>query len=368
MDQSSPILVRGRCACGRRYRIRNARAGVMVRCPNCQRAITLTEADLRAAAAGARLMPLQAEEVEPPEAILVDQPVLRLAPPGSRPGLTGRKAPDHDEALLARAVRGRPPGTQYDEQAAEAAGPGAVLVELESPGWAFLHDLLASFYFAGIPRNALNVLLIAATCWLLSLLPYALIVLGPLLQAVLSLVLAAVVGLYVVQFYWSVLRMTAGGEDEIPWVQSDWSWWEDSLKPLVWLGVISAACSVPAMVVKWYGLPDLGGRVPAWWPALAAGWFFWPVAVMSVALGQTLLFCRPDWLVRCIFKIGPVYFVAWLAVMLALAALLGHLILGGAWTWVPLLGFAINLYLGYVVFRILGLLFRHFRQRFPWKF
>jgi len=38
------------------------------------------------------------------------------------------------------------------------------------------------------------------------------------------------------------------------------------------------------------------------------------------------------------------------------------------WIWIPIVGFAANLYLGYVVFRTLGLLFRHFRVRFPWKY
>jgi hypothetical protein len=34
----------------------------------------------------------------------------------------------------------------------------------------------------------------------------------------------------------------------------------------------------------------------------------------------------------------------------------------------PIVGYAAELYFGYIVFRTLGLLFRHYRTRFPWKF
>ena len=43
MEQPQPILVRGRCSCGKRYRIRNARAGITVMCPNCRRLISADE-------------------------------------------------------------------------------------------------------------------------------------------------------------------------------------------------------------------------------------------------------------------------------------------------------------------------------------
>lgn len=368
MEQPQPILVRGRCACGKRYRIRNARAGVTVTCPNCQRPITVTDADLRAAFVDARLIPLQPETTQPLEAIPLDHGELSLAPEGSRPGLTGRRALGHEEAMLAAATHGRlTMGETYaDMQPPAPPSDVRVLIELEPGRRAFVHDLLASLYFAGIRRNALNVLVIALACWLMASLQYVLIFFGPFVLFMLPIY--GIILLYTVQFYWSVLRMTAGGEDEIPWVQSDLSWWHDAFKPLAWIVLISALCSAPAIIVGWYGLPDIGGKLPTWWPALAAGWFFWPVAVMSSALGNTILFIRPDWLVRCIIGIGPVYLVAWVAVMLAVAGWCVFLGFSIIWVWVPVLGFAVNLYFGYVVFRTLGLLFRHFRARFPWKF
>jgi len=368
VDQPQPILVRGRCACGKRYRIRNAQPGITVLCPNCGRPIPITEADLRAAMADARLIPIQSETVELQEVIPIDFGELTLAPEGSRPGLTGKKALDHEEAMLARAMGEsvmlgetdaeiRPPAPGVDARA---------VIEFELGGQAFLHDLLASFYCAGIARNALNILVIAVACSLILLVQWALLISPLFLLFVVPLY--GIIFLYTIQFYWSVLRNTAAGEDEIPWAQTDWSFWYDGLKPLIWMTAISLLCSLPAGLLAWFGPPAVGAGSLPWWLALGVGWFFWPVAVMSVALGNTILFVRPDWLVRCVIGIGPVYLVAWLAVMIAAAGWRLLLHYWGYWIWIPVVGFAVNLYFGYVVFRALGLLFRHFRERFPWRF
>ena len=113
---------------------------------------------------------------------------------------------------------------------------------------------------------------------------------------------------------------------------------------------------------------------------LALGWFFWPVAVMSYAMGRSFAYLRPDWLVRCVYGIGPVYLIAWVLVMGTIAAWYGFYIGIGLLDNLPLWGkgllaivvsplaACVNLYFGYVLFRMIGLLFRHYRTRFPWKF
>jgi hypothetical protein len=368
VDVPQPILVRGRCACGRRYRIRHARVGITVTCPNCGRPIPITDADMRAAYLDARLIPIQADAAEPLEAIPLDFGELTLAPEGSRLGVTGHRALDHEEAMLASARRGGLAlGHTFDDVSPPAAPSGAqVIIELEPGRRAFVYDLLASLYFAGIQRNAFNILVMAAACSLMVALQY-LFLLMPLLLLFMLPAYGLVV-VYLVQFYWSVLRLTAAGEDEIPWIQSDWSLWQDGFQPLIWIALISGFCSLPAWLMNAYGLPSLAAGSALWWVVLGAGWFFWPVAVMSVALGRTLLFLRPDWLIRCIIGIGSVYLVAWAAVMLAIAGWYAFLRYWGIWIWIPVVGFAVNLYFGYVVFRTLGLLFRHFRARFPWKY
>ena len=147
--------VRGRCGCGRRYRIPHAKPDQVVTCPNCGRGIIVTRADLKAAGAGEMLIPLQPEQVEVREALLVDEVELRPAPAGSGPGLTGRQVHTHEVALLAEALE---PSRQI-VHGAGAYSPGAPRSQPAAGApvrpAAFLLDMLASFWFAGRPRNAL---------------------------------------------------------------------------------------------------------------------------------------------------------------------------------------------------------------------
>jgi hypothetical protein len=335
---------------------------MVVTCPACGRAIPITEADIRAALAGESLIPVQEKDPGMKEAILIDPGELRLASDGSRPGLTGGSAPHHAEAALLSGLHERAlAGLDAGSTAPPSDEPRA---RDPSRPRGFLADLVASFYFAGKMGNGLNVLATAAGCtlvWLVgAILP------GPL--GLIGIIFGALVLLYIVQFYWSVLAHTAGGEDELPWFDADWDLWDDAFKPLIWLAVISGLCSLPAFALYWFlpaALPWKGSFVLG---GAFAGWFFWPVAVMSVALGNTLLFVRPDWLVRCALGIGPVYLLAWLLVMAVLLGWVAFYHFHARLAGLPLVGLAISLYLGYVLFRMLGLLFRHFRRRFPWKF
>lgn len=371
MSSETEIVVRGRCACGRRFRVRHAQAGLVVRCPNCDRPITLTEADLRAAAAAEPLLPLQPEQAEAVEAVLLDEARLRPAAQGARPGLTGRTLGVHEEALLAEALN---PGLRSTSGWAGALPTAAS--DATSPARGFLTDLLASFYFGGHPVNAWLLLASAAGC-ALPLLFVAWVsgfAVGPGVS-LLGLVMLGLVGLYVVRFYWRTLTLTAAGEDRIPLTDGDWDWLDDALRPLLWIGAITALCALPAGLAWWY-VPAQSHRL-AWTIAAAVlGSSLWPVALMSVALGESLLFVRPDWLIRCIVAIGPVYLLAWLLVVATGGAVAGLVVLGmGAAPWPPALQllyvpsacFAL-LYLGYIVFRTAGLLFRHYRHRFPWRY
>jgi len=146
VEQPQLILVRGQCACGKRYRIRNARPGITVMCPNCRRPIPITESDLRVAAADARLIPLQAEDIEPLEAIPLDCGELMLAPEGSRPGLTGERMHSHEEAMLAEAQGIRAFSSTFERIRPAAASGARVIIEFEPARRSFLYNALADFF------------------------------------------------------------------------------------------------------------------------------------------------------------------------------------------------------------------------------
>jgi len=76
---------------------------------------------------------------------------------------------------------------------------------------------------------------------------------------------------------------------------------------------------------------------------------------------------------------GPRYLVAWALVMITLMGWLFFMSLDVPSTGSVGLDMAVmffrqavttgaNLYFGYVTFRMIGLLFRHYRHRFPWKY
>ena len=363
MATEEPIVVRGRCACGRRFRIRNARNDSVVLCPNCRRVIRLTETDLQAAAADEHLIPLQSETDELLEVMPVDHGALHMAPEGSRPGLTGAQILSHEEAALAYSARGIKLSEPYERT---LAGRASVWSSYEPEQRPFFLDLLASFYFAGVPRNALNILALAAACTLLALAQY-LVYLSPVL-VLLAIPMYLLIFVCTIQFFWSVLMFTANGEDVIPWAQDQWSLWYDFVLPLFRLGIISFLCTLPYLIVSRGNFPAFTSQPVRLWLVLGAGWFFWPAAVMSVGIGNSLFYLRPDWVIRCIIGVGPAYLAAWLAAMLAVGVWYYFLGIWQQWIWYPVIGFSANLYLGYVLFRICGLLFRHYRQRLPWKF
>ncbi len=341
------------CACGKRYRLPVVHAGQRARCRHCGSTLTIPARN-----------PLPAEPAAD---------VAPAAPAGGTDWLAlangpaiERPAPPPDRELEVSRPPTPAPVAQVHRAAPDFPVPSTATVPPT-----FLWDLLTSFCLAGSKSNAVNLLLTAVGCAvpaLISQIP----ILG-CLALPLVLVLSVCVSLFVVHFYWSTLTRTAAGEDDIPVTQTDWTFWEDAIKPALWLLAITAICLGPAYYLHVRLADDPNHRLFVA-TALLAGSFFWPVAVMSVALGETLLFLRPDWLVRCIWGIGPVYLVAWLQILLTLGFwyLFNRaerpLDQPGLRLLAPIAGYAAELYFGYIVFRTLGLLFRHYRTRFPWKF
>ncbi len=374
MAEPTEVVIHGRCACGKRYRIRNARQDTVVQCPACRRPIVLTDADMRAAAADTSLLPLQADETRPVPAVLIDDPHLRPASAGSTPGLTGHQVHTHEEAQLADALQ---PGPRLGVGLVIDAHESATAVAARPTG-RFLKDLVASLYLVGKRRNLLG-LAAAALGWSVPLLVLQLAsnVFANRLGVIFALAMfvwTVLIFLHAVQYFWRTMTDTATGDDDVPLVPSDYDFIDDALRPLAWIAVVTAACALPGWLTFQY-LPAGPNRVPLICAALALGSFLWPVAIMSVALGESLMFLRPDLLIRCILGIGPAYLIAWAIMMATLAGIGALLVLDPTILWPTAARVAYFLcstfaliYLNYNLFRALGLLFRHFRHRFPWRY
>lgn len=374
---SRDIVVR--CMCGKRYRVRNAQLGARTECSECGSTVEVTAADLETDFAADGAIHLHQDPVEAKEAIPVGDNTVRLADKGSRPGVSGKTVLIHEEAAIAAAMAGR----AIDGLGGLTSGSVAsdAYDEDGAPRRGFINAMLASFWFAGRRNNAVFVALTAAPLALTQILWVVL----PFPISLIALFFMFVMAMALVQFYWSVLIHTTRGEDEIPWFETDWDMWDDIVRPVWWITWISVCCSIPAFLVARLMPPSPAADL-AGWLALAVGWFFWPVAVMSYALGRSFGFLRPDWLVRCILGIGPAYLVVWALVMITLLGWWGFYYgqrwvafeLGVAGLPTPILWIAsvamalldslVTVYFGYVLFRMIGLQFRHYRDRFPWKY
>jgi hypothetical protein len=366
MGEQPNVIVRGRCECGRRYRVRNARAGASVPCPQCGRPIRITAADVRAAA-DAELQPIELDVLTPPEAIPVDDDTLRLAEPGSRPGLTGRQIWVHDEALAAdalfggtltgvRRVRGPEIGRTPVAVAARAIPDTRILVR----------ELLAAPYLRGNLGD------------LVTLLANVLLCVGPgigghlvaeqlsdPLSGVVAATFTAYVALFAAHFMWRTLWRTAHGQNSVPLLDLGEGRWSEPVLAVLFLAAATAVCALPVVAV-WYFVP------------LAFG----PRAALTVAVGLT---CSLAWpavaiVVGCgggtgssavsawdsMRAIGPAYYLAWGEILVLGGILLGVIVLaeGLPATWAarqlarPVVEWTAILYVGHVIFRILGLLAR----------
>jgi len=386
---TEPVM-RGRCACGRRFRIVHPQAGLVVNCPACQRAITITETDLRGHDLETQFIPLQADTEKPREALLIDHGELRLAAAGSVIGATGRMVENHEEALLNHAMRGwklqehRTPTWITRLVGDKVRGAGLIRI-LESPvvtmPRSFIADVAASFYFAGSAKNALNLALTALAF-------IAPIFLSGILGFPVNIFLLPFVGIvmgYAGVFLWSLVTITAGGDDEIPWVPETLSGWGDFVAPFLATALVALACLAPALAVAWL-VPDTNPARPLVIAlAMAGGSFVWPGLTMAVAVGGFVMLFRPDWVLWSIVRVGPAYLVAWFVVMTALlgmalgkvvaemvkAKLIGVGLPVGQYVMVAgslsAATFTLHFYFGYVMYRTIGLIYRHYHQRFPWE-
>lgn len=368
-------VVRFRCRCGQRCRVRNAQPDTVIRCPKCQRPIRLTRADLQAAAAGVAFEPLQpaaqaaADELQ--EALPLAGDELRMAPSDAAHGTLG--GVEHtEESLAAGLLQTHTPSNwpaNPDVHAHEE--PGAAVCRRS-----FVDDLLQTLILGGDRQNLFVLLCTAGALAAMTLVQLCLGMVFGLFAYPLTLILGVLILMFMVHYLWSTMTRTAMGEDDIPIVEPTWSLWDDGLVPLVELALITAFCFVPAWVTQAW-MANTPDRVLIVYGLLLLGSMLWPVAVMSVAIGDSLAMLRPDLLVRCIIGIGPVYVLAWGLVW-------GAVVLWNV-TWthidsvnlpIPVLGAMLvtfaaafaALYIGYVIFRTLGLLYRHFHQRFPWRF
>lgn len=255
-----------------------------------------------------------------------------------------------------------PPPVEHGYPSLDAGRSGVV-----GPRQPFWRDLVESFTFFMTPGNMVTFLVIA----LLNVISVPLGHFG-----ILGVIACFFIFGYLCAFYLLTILETASGEDELPevWISSIF---DDLFIPLVqflatWLLVL-----VPAGVVA---LISLGSEGKVAWTLVrvlaGAGLALWPVVILGVAVGRSVIGLWPHMAVRTVLA-AP---IPYLAVCAALALAAGLLVLPstnlfqstvnrfipGAAVKLAIFNSVLTAYAMIVAMRVIGLFYRHYKQKFPW--
>jgi len=180
-------------------------------------------------------------------------------------------------------------------------------------------------------------------------------------------------------FYLNVIVETAGGADKLPRFSVS-EFWEDAIRPLLLFLGSMLLVMVPAVAVyvlapstTAFGLPRI---------LIVVGLFCWPATILMVAIGDGFRSLRPALVLRTILSAFAPYLAIWIMLLLAaVPTYLPELLTSGASDElsvaaergrVPILAQvlaarAASAYTMIVGMRLIGLYYRHFKERFPWR-
>ena len=189
----------------------------------------------------------------------------------------------------------------------------------------------------------------------------------------LGFVISVIVYGFLFSFCFAVILESASGSDKLPAIIFD-DLAEDVVKPLLrfvgtWLYVLAPAVGL-AITKQSLGSPIRPEIIIA---VVLAGVFFWPATVLSVAIGQGFSGLAPQLVIKTALAAPGSYVIVWLSLVAAwaLTSLPYMSFITDAWPGIrPVLWIAVpfvSLYTMIVSMHVIGLYYRHHKDRFPWK-
>jgi hypothetical protein len=193
---------------------------------------------------------------------------------------------------------------------------------------------------------------------------------------------------YVFSYMQIILSSSALGDEEMPnWPEYD-GWWDSAIGPYLRLLAIGLACIAPANLCLWYAGGT--GRM-LFFPLLIVGCLYLPMALLAVAVDDSLLGLNPMLILPSIFRVPAAYLVTCLlfgmmvigfGALVQLADYLAQLLAGPPPPFrLPvispgraqppflsqILATFLSLYFAVVVMRLLGLLYYTQKDRLGWR-
>ncbi len=356
--EDSGVPITCHCTCGAKFGFPDHAAGKKARCKRCGEIFKVPSASNPARVASKRAArPAPVEAPVPPEAEPWD-PLL---------GLTEGDAVDTGPApgLLALAPEPVDDDTRHRSPPAEVGHMPHHDLGDAAPERSFWTDLPSAFVLP-ISSGGNFVTFIAlcfVSCWTIPL-GFA----GVFGMAGLLLVTG-----YLCAFYLEVIRDAAAGEDDLPnvWISSVY---DDLIRPLLQFIASAAVVALPGLLLLLYGF---GSRtwelVPLAFVVMGVGGLFWPIVVLSMAIGGGMAPPLPHVIIRTALC-AP---LAYLAVLTALGVTVGlqyfaefglerYLSQGSGLLVTKAISLSVGVYTTIVAMRAIGLFYLHNKRKFPW--
>jgi len=335
-------MPRIRCECKRLLSYRPELAGKVVKCPGCSAKIRLPDAE--PAAPPARAAPQEQGELR----LERDIQAASSAPALGGPAPSRSTIPPDEPPTWATARR----------SATATSDPAAAAQDF----WGALPDAF------GFPlRGEGFVELIVGVIVLTAVHYFVLIVERFSFTGLILAFIGGAVGIgYFAGYLMTIIERTARGEKDAPgWPDLD-DWQENALKPFAFMLVLGLFCIGPSIAYRYYVNEPNELLALA---LLAAGLFYMPMGVLSVALVNDYAGLDPVPVIRAIRSVLGRYSIVWLLVMFCYVAqrVGGEL---AAELPIPILGTvlqqAVICYFMFVAARILGLLYLKSRRELDW--
>lgn len=189
-------------------------------------------------------------------------------------------------------------------------------------------------------------------------------------SAALALVIGVLAGGYLFAFLQRIISSTALGEEKMPGWPDFTELWQDMIQPFRLLWGIFAACFGPALICWYFAYNGSEFAEKAQVPLIIAGFLYLPMALLAVAMSDSLSSLNPLIILRSICKVPLQYLIACL--LLAVVIGLKWAIELGMEKVIPI--FAIRylisapllLYFLIVEMRVLGLIYFRNRRKLGW--
>jgi predicted RNA-binding Zn-ribbon protein involved in translation (DUF1610 family) len=184
---------------------------------------------------------------------------------------------------------------------------------------------------------------------------------------ILEIFIGVFVGGYLCAYMMKIMRTSADGSNKPPEWPEFFDWWQSIARPLALTGGAILVSFCPALIYWYFTSVAHPTDFHLFVVLVGFGILYLPMALLAVALYESLLALNPLFLIGATLKVGPHYLLA--CILLALVFVFSQF-LQGVLTSVTffsvILARLLSLYLLLVEMRVIGIMYRTYKSRLNW--